>query len=165
MAFDIRPASTRDIAAVDQLLARSYPRLLRPDYGAAVLHAALPLISRAQPELVSSGSYYVVEEAGTLLGAGGMTHEAPGLGTITKGLGHIRHVVTDNRATRRGVGRALLGHIFAIATAQGLQRLACTSTLTAVPFYRAMGFTPVQRVMLTLAPGVQFPAVQMSRSL
>ena len=47
----VRPAERSDMAAVDALLARSYPRLLKPDYPPSVLVTALPLISRAQPAL------------------------------------------------------------------------------------------------------------------
>ena len=51
-----RPA---DLAAVDALLARSYPRLLAADYPPSVLVTALPLISRARPELLAVGTYWV----------------------------------------------------------------------------------------------------------
>lgn len=53
---------------------------------------ALPKISRAQPEMVTCGTYYVVEEDGVLLGAGGWTATAPGKGGLTRGVGHVRHV-------------------------------------------------------------------------
>ena len=68
---------------------------------------AVPHISKAQPRLLSSGTYFVVmDEAGALVGAGGWTAVIPGTGQ--KGAprtGHIRHVVTDHRQTRRGLGR------------------------------------------------------------
>ncbi len=162
--FTLRPAMQQDIAAVDALLARAYPRLLRPDYPPSTLVMAIPLISRAQPALVTCGTYYLVEENGALLGAGGWTPNAPGKGnTITRGVGHIRHVVTDDRATRRGVGRALMDHIFADAKGQGLRRLNCLSTLTAEPFYAAMGFKRLAPITVPLAAGIDFPAVEMER--
>ena len=50
--FVLRTASKQDIAAVDALLARAYPRLVKADYPPSALVMALPLISRAQPDLV-----------------------------------------------------------------------------------------------------------------
>ena len=101
MVFQIRPSRDSDLAAVDALLARSYPKLLKADYPPSVLVTALPIISRARPELVGCGSYYVAEEEGRIIGAGGWTRDGR-----RADLGHIRHVVTDDRAVRRGVGRA-----------------------------------------------------------
>lgn len=163
--FTLRVATKQDIAAVDALLARAYPRLLKPDYAPSMLVLALPKISRAQPELVSCGTYYLVEQNGELLGAGGWTAAAPGKGGLTRGVGHIRHVVTDDRATRRGVGRALLTHIAQNAKAQGLRRLQCYSTLTAAPFYGAMEFDTLGQITIPLGPGIDFPAVEMERHL
>lgn len=163
--FTLRTATKQDIAAVDTLLARAYPRLLKADYPPSMLVMALPMISRAQPDLVICGTYYLVEEDDVLLGAGGWTAQAPGRGGITRGVGHIRHVVTDDRAIRRGVGRALMDRIAADAKAQGLRRLHCMSTLTAEPFYAAMGFKRLNAITVPLAPGIDFPAVEMERHL
>ena len=70
MVFQIRPSRDSDLAAVDALLARSYPKLLKADYPPSVLVTALPIISRARPELVGCGSYYVAEEEGRSIGVG-----------------------------------------------------------------------------------------------
>ena len=63
----IRPSTLSDLAAVDALLARTYPKLLKADYPPSVLVTALPLISRAQPKLLTCGTYYVVEDDACLL--------------------------------------------------------------------------------------------------
>ncbi|MEL6959509.1 MAG: GNAT family N-acetyltransferase, partial [Pseudomonadota bacterium] len=118
----------------------------------------------------TSGTYFLVEdflveEEGVLLGAGGWTRRAPGQGGVSPHLGHIRHVVTDDRAVRRGVGRALMDHIFTNSRMAGMARLTCLSTLTAEPFYAAMGFHRVKPVTVPLGPGIDFPAVEMDLSL
>lgn len=162
----LRPATRADIAAVDALLARSYPVLLKPDYPPSVLVTVLPLISRAQPELVTCGTYYVAEAEGEIRAAGGWTAQSPVGGARSPGLCHIRHVVTDHRQTRRGYGRALMTHVFATARAAGYVRIEAISTLTAVPFYRAMGLEPLRAISVPIGPaGVGFPAVQMQRDL
>ena len=163
--LNVRVAGKADIAAVDALLARVYPRLLKPDYPPSVLVTALPRISRAQPGLVTCGTYYVVEEAGQIIGAGGWTRAVLGGGKPQPGLGNVRHVVTDDRAVRRGVGRALMRHVFAMARAAGIDRLDCLSTRTAVPFYAAMGFVGQRPVTIALSPGIDFPAVAMTCDL
>ena len=86
--FTIRPTTIADLPTVDALLARAYPRLLKPDYPPSVMVTVLPLISRAQPDLLRSGTYYLAEshEHG-VVGAGGWTRDQ-----TRSELGHIRHV-------------------------------------------------------------------------
>lgn len=159
--MDIRATTKADIPAVDALLARSYPVLLKPDYPASVLVTALPLISRAQPGLVTCGTYFGVFVEGQLVSAGGWTRAKPGGGDGTGWIGHIRHVVTDPARTRQGYGRALMAHIFAGAAQAGIAEMRCQATRTAVPFYRACGFVPLGEIEVPLRAGITFPAVAM----
>ena len=163
--MDVRTARASDLAEIDSLLARSYPVLLKKDYPPSLLVTAIPLIARAQPGLIASGTYFVVELEGHIVGAGGWTIAAPGGGPAADGIGNIRHVVSDHRKTRQGIGRALMGHVIADAAARGARRLDCLSTLMAVPFYAACGFEEVGPVSVPLRPGIDFPAVLMRQSL
>ena len=157
----IRASTQADTGALDALYARSYPRLLKADYPPSVMVTALPLISRVQPVLVRSGTYFVAEEAtGAILGAGGWTARRG-----QSGVADIRHVVTDDRQVRRGIGRALLGRVFETAAAAGIRLLDCKSTRTAVPFYQALGFATLGPVEVEMRPGITFPAIQMQRRL
>lgn len=156
----IRPTTKADMAAVDMLLARTYPKLLKADYPPSVLVTALPIISRARPELLVCGTYYVVEEERLIQGAGGWTPDK-----TDAGLGHIRHVVTDYRAVRRGIGRRLMERSFADARAAGVTRMECWATRTAVPFYKAVGFREIGPIDVPLAGGISFPSVRMMQDL
>ncbi|WP_299730169.1 GNAT family N-acetyltransferase [uncultured Tateyamaria sp.] len=156
----IRPTTKADLAAVDALLARTYPKLLKADYPPSVLITALPIISRARPELLVCGTYYVAEQEGRILGAGGWTRDRK-----RADLGHIRHVVTDNRALRRGVGRSLMQRCFDEARSAGVVEMECWATRTAVPFYKAVGFVQVGLIDVPLAEGIVFPSVRMMREL
>jgi len=160
-----RLAVRGDLAAVDALLARSYPRLLKPDYPASVLVTALPIISRAQPDLVMSGSYWVAVQGQALVGAGGWTRAAPAGSMPDERAGHVRHVMTDDRAVRRGIGRGLMARVKAQAMAAGVTQLDCLATRTAVPFYTAMGFATLGPVEVPLRAGISFPAVRMTCAL
>ncbi len=162
----LRIARQDDISALDRLFRRSYSRLLKADYSPSVLTTVVPMIARAQPDLVISGHFYVVEEEGSaILGAGGWSLQPPGGLPATQGIGHIRHVATDPDTTRRGVARHILNHIVTVAREAGLSALHCQSTLTAKPFYEAVGFVTQGQTTLKLRGGIEFPAVQMVRLL
>lgn len=164
--FTIRSTSRTDLPAIDALLAASYPVLLKADYPPSVLVMALPLISRAQPGLLSSGTYYLAEtETGQALAAGGWTHGAPQGGVGPRDVGHIRHVVTHPAALRRGLARAVLDRAFDTARIAGIRWMMCQSTRTAVPFYTAMGFQMRGEIVIQLRPGIGFPAVEMIRAI
>jgi N-acetylglutamate synthase-like GNAT family acetyltransferase len=157
----IRTARPADLAAVDALLARSYPAQLSADYPPSVMVTAVPLIARARPELMGSGHYFLAVNAeGGVVGAAGVTSAS---GRVA--VGEIRHVVTDHRLTRRGIGRALMLHVFDHARGLGLRRLDCLSTRTAVPYYRALGFDLLGPAEITLAPGIVLPVLRLSREL
>ncbi len=164
----LRPATPADLAAVDLLLSRSYPRLLAADYPPSVMVTALPIISRARPELLASGRYFVAVDAeGRILGAGGWSGAAPGPSdqpeaeAMRASIGHIRHFATDPAALRRGIGRALMARVTAQARGVGMVQLDCLSTRTAVPFYASCGFRDLGPVNVALRPGIDFPAVRM----
>ena len=167
----LRVANPSDRDAISALLRRSYPVLLAPDYDAETLAAALPHMTDARPELVGSGRYFLAE-AGTghggqctLLSAGGWSTDHHGTGTITPGEGHVRHVVTDPAALRRGLARIIVGRCIDEARQAGLRRLTCHSTLTAVPFYAALGFADDSPGTVILPGGTRLPAVRMTRAL
>lgn len=160
-ALTIRTATIGDVAAVDRLLARSYPRLLKADYPPSTMVTAVPLLARAKPGLVACGTYYVAELVGTgVVGAGGWTARGGG-----SGIADVRHVAVDPDAVRRGIGGRILGRILSEARAAGNIRLDCLATRTAVPFYASLGFRTLGPQKIALAPGITFEAMRMTRAL
>lgn len=165
MEFSIRVSRDADIPAIDALFAKSYPRLLKPDYPPSILVTAVPLISKAQPALVRSGTFYVAETAGGhVVGAGGWTRQGP-RGGVQEGTVHIRHFATDPDCVRVGIGSALMERCLADANATGAVHVSCYSTRTAVPFYEAVGFRQIGTMDIELRPGIRFPAIWTERSL
>jgi GNAT superfamily N-acetyltransferase len=164
MAYDaitLRPAIEADLRSLDRMLSTSYTMLLKADYPPSIQVTAVPIISRVNPGLVMSGTYYVAEtQDGALVGAGGWTRSVKG-----PGIADVRHIVTDLHHLRRGVARRLMMGIFAEARAAGISRLECLATRSAVPFYRALGFEGETEVLVGLRPGIEFPAVRMRRSI
>ncbi|SFP05666.1 GNAT family N-acetyltransferase [Tranquillimonas alkanivorans] len=153
----VRTAAPADLAEVDALFARSYPALLKRDYPPSVLVTAVPRLARAQPGLLASGRYLVAVE-GAVVGAGGWSRGSSGAAVM-------RHLVTDHRRVRQGVARALVGEVLVRAAAAGCRCIVCQSTLTAEPFYASMGFRTLGRASVPLAPGIDFPIVEMAREL
>lgn len=161
----VRLAGRADLAAVDALLALSFPALLKADYPPSVMVTAVPLLARANPALVASGHYFVVTDGdGRVVGAGGCTPGRPARGGGVAS-GHIRHVATDHRLVRQGIGRRLMERLLAHARDRGIGLLLCQATRTAVPFYRAMGFVALGPISVELRPGISFPAEAMARRL
>ena len=162
----LRTAVPSDLAGIDRLLGRSYPRLLAPDYPPSTLVLAVPRFARAQPELLASGHYFVAEDAqGRILAAGGWSRRNPTGGPVGETMGHVRHVATDPDAARQGLGRMVMDGVIRDARAAGILWLDCLSTRTAVPFYQALGFRAVQPRDLVLAPGISFPVLRMMLDL
>lgn len=161
----VRVAEPTDLDVLDRLFGSSYPVLLKPDYPPSTLVTAVPLISKAQPALIASGSYFVVCDTDGIVGAGGWTMQAPGGKPGMRGIGHIRHVVTDHRRVRQGIGRKLMEHVIRHAQGSGMRQLHCQSTRTAVPFYTTVGFVAQGEIDIPLRPGISFPAIFMTRTL
>lgn len=83
MSFRIRVATLYDAEGVSALLAASYPVFMKDAYDADVLKPAIALMTRAQPALLESGTFYVAEtDSGQIVGCGG--HRALRLPGVTE---------------------------------------------------------------------------------
>ena len=88
--YSIRIADISDSDAVSALLAASYSILFPAHYSSETLRSALPHMTKANPKLLASGTYYVAEaKPGNLVGCGGWTAARPGSGEIVEGEAHI----------------------------------------------------------------------------
>jgi hypothetical protein len=78
--FTVRAASLQDAEAVSALLEASYPSLMAFGYQPTLFARALPLLTKANPRLLSSGIWYVVEAPDAdnrLVGCGGWARQRP----------------------------------------------------------------------------------------
>lgn len=164
--FTIRVAAPEDEPLVSALLRASYPVLMRPSYGKAVLTAALPMITQANQVLLSSGNYYLAEAGpGRTVGCGGWTRERPGSGEIVPELGHIRHFATHPDWIRRGIGYAVYKQCEDQARRVGVRRFECYASLNGERFYEALGFKAVREIAVPMGQDLQFPSILMERSI
>jgi N-acetylglutamate synthase-like GNAT family acetyltransferase len=164
--FLVRLANSADFGAVSALLVASYSSLLAAHYDENTLNRALPILTKANPTLLASGTYYVAEDKlGNLVGCGGWTAAQPGSKEVIAGEAHIRHFATHPQCLRRGVGKTLLTRCFSDACLLGIRMLYCVSSLNAQGFYRALGFDTVGPFDLVLGASLTIPGVLMSREL
>lgn len=164
--ISIRASTSDDLAAVNALLEAAYPPLMAACYEAALLDRVLPLLTRANPALLASGTFYLaVTDDGRVVGCGGWTVEDPTGADPRPGLAHMRHFGTHPDWLRRGVGRAISERCVAEARAAGVRRLRCNASLNSVPFYQALGFKPLRQVQVLMTPGLEVTAVLMERDL
>jgi N-acetylglutamate synthase-like GNAT family acetyltransferase len=160
--YSIRVAVPSDLDAVSALLVASYSSLLTAHYSSDTLASALPLMTKANPKLLASGTYYVAEkESGGLIGCGGWTIDRPGSGVTIEGEAHIRHFATHPGWVGQRVGGSLLARCFSDARVLGVRKLHCFSTLTAEGFYRASGFETIGPIDVPMGPNLNFPSVLM----
>lgn len=151
---------------MSELLAASYPVLMPSSYDANLLADALPVMTRANPTLLAGETYYLAETTdGKIVGCGGWTRERPNSGDVLPGLGHIRHFATHPEWLGRGVGRTIYARCEDAARAAALRRFQCYASLNAEGFYKALGFRPLRRIKIAMAPGIGLPSMLMERSI
>jgi N-acetylglutamate synthase-like GNAT family acetyltransferase len=161
----VRVATTKDMQGISALIGRSYSILMQSAYAQDVLARALPAMTRANPDLVASGTFYVAEDAGSLVGCGGWTFAPPGGGTIIDGLVHARHFAVEPERSGTGIGRAIFERVSNDACAAGAVRIQALSSLNAEPFYKRMGLDRLDLIPVAMGAGVEFPVVLMEGPL
>jgi putative acetyltransferase len=91
--------------------------------------------------------------------------EPVGIGAIVVSNSELRACYVAPSAARRGVGSALVATIEQIAREHRLDYLELESSITAEPFYSALGYRVESRGEHFLSPGVPMAAVKMRKRL
>lgn len=161
----IRPATPEDAGLLTELITASYRELDTGHYDSEQLAVALPTMSKANPKLLESGTYYVAEVDGVAAACGGWTFEKPGTGELADGVAHIRHFATHPAYLRRGLARLLLEHCLEEARARGATLMKSQATLPAEKFYASAGFRTLGPIEVRMGPEIVLPALDMERRL
>lgn len=162
----LRVATLEDSDAVASVLDPSYTQLMATAYPPDLLARTLPAITRANPALLSSGYYYLVEaESGEPAGCGGWSPDPPGRRDQDSERAHIRHFATHPAWTRRGVGRLLYERCAADARAAGFTLFEAWASLNGEGFYASLGFRRLEQIETPMPSGVRFPAIRMVRAI
>ncbi len=158
----MRVSTLGDVKGVGALLQASYPILMESAYDEVLLAPALKLMTRPNPALLASGTFYLAEARdGLVVGCGGWTLERPGGDVVEAGLAHIRHFGTHPNWTHRGIGRAIYRLCEANAQSAGITSFECDASLNAEGFYSALGFESIRRMDCALSSSVALPGVLM----
>ena len=186
MTFTIRKALPSDIATLERLIDRSVRGLQAEDYTPTQLESALATVYGVDSQLISDGTYFVVEtESGegsasdtpalvivgcggwskrkTLYGGDQWTRREDSMLDPVRDAAKIRAFFVDPAWVRRGIGTLILDACEAAAIAGGFRRLEMGATLTGVPFYRVRGYAEREHLGVPLRNGESLPIIRMEK--
>jgi len=180
--FTIRLANPEDIPQLRPLIEQSVRVLQRDDYSAEQLEAALGTAYGVDTQLITDGTYYVVETAGAageraLVACGGWSMRKTLYGSdrgpfrddamLDPALdaAKIRAFFVHPDWTRRGLATLILKTCEQAAYARGFRRFEMGATLTGVPMYAARGYEAKERLEVPLPNGLTLAVVRMGKTV
>ena len=153
---EMRPEDARRFLEIHHAAIRG---IASKDYPASVVEAwARPINDQVIDRFVANSDREVRLVAE-------MDGEPVGIGVIVVSNAELRACYVAPTAARRGVGSALVAEIERIAHEHGLDHLQLESSITAEPFYSALGYHVESRGEHFLSPGVPMAAVRMRKRL
>ena len=172
-----RLAVASDAPRLSELMRASILELFPHFYDARQTASAAVHVGHLDMALIEDGTYFVHEADGEIVACGGWSrrdrlYAGSGEGADDARLldprsepARVRAMFVRGDWTRRGLGRAILDACERAARAERFTALTLLATLPGEPLYRAWGFREVERVVVTLADGVQIACVAMQRGL
>lgn len=110
-------------------------------------------------------SYLLPIETEAMLVACDAEGRVLGFAELDASAGIVKACYVDPDVARRGVGRALMREVEAVARAAGCRSLSLDASLNAVAFYAALGWQRGESARHRLAPGAELDCVVMQRRL
>lgn len=175
--FSLRPAKTSDIPTLERLIAESARALGRGYYNAEQIEAALGTAWGVDSELISDGTYFLIEIEETAAACGGWSWRRTLFGADrqpgresrpldpSRDAARIRAFFVHPVFARRGLGRALLSHCEAEALSRGFRTAQLMATLPGRELYAACGYIADTPVEHSLNEGLSICFVPMKREL
>lgn len=175
--LSIRLALEGDIPALQALIPLSVRSLQAPFYSSAQMEAALGPVFDVDRQLISDGTYFVVEHAGCIVGCGGWSRRSSVFGgdsassrsesvlNPAQDPARIRAFFVHPEWARRGIGRAILSACESAIMAAGFQNVVLVATLAGEPLYTAAGYAADEHYEVPLSGGLKLPVVRMVKSL
>ena len=173
----IRRARPTEAPALNALMAVSAAQLSRGYYTPAQIESLIVHVFGVDTQLLTDGTYYVIERDDRLVACGGWSRRRtlfggdqakgssdPLLDASTEAA-RIRAFFVHPGYARQGLGRKLLVHCEAAARAAGFHRAELMATLPGVPLYRALGYESLESVTHRLPDGLSVEFLRMGRVL
>ncbi len=174
----LRLATSSDILKLNELIELSVRSLSVGYYTELQVESALRYVFGVDTQLISDGTYYIVESStGELIAAGGwsrrrtlyggdqMKEVADPLLNPETDAARVRAFFVHPAAARCGLGRRLYHRCAMDAARAGFRTLELVATLPGERFYLALGFMPLERSSVTLPDGEALDVVHMSRQV
>lgn len=171
----IRKAVRDDIPEIERVMRASIAGLGSPFYDAREVASATEHITIPDAQLIDDGTFFVVEEEGTIVACGGWSKRKKlytgslsqagldGLLDPKTDAARIRAMFVDPAFARRGLGRLILEASEEDARHAGFHAFELMATLPGVPLYRACGYEEVESATLDLPDGMGLGAVRMRK--
>jgi GNAT superfamily N-acetyltransferase len=169
----IRLATSEDIAALETLIPVSVRTLQAPYYSAAQMEAAIGPVFGVDRQLISDGTYFVVEARGEIVGCGGWSRRCAVFGGERGRAGEeaaldpvhdparIRAFFVHPDFARRGIGRAILTACESALCEAGFRQAVLVATLAGEPLYAACGYSVGERYDVPLTRDLVLSVVRM----
>jgi GNAT superfamily N-acetyltransferase len=173
----LRTATLGDRELLRALIDRSARELSKTDYRTEQIEGALQGAFGVDSQLITDGTYFVVEDATTIVGCGGWSYRRTLFGGDRRAQrdpgeldprtepAKIRAFFVDPAYARRGIGTLLLEKCESEAQRRGFSRVELMSTLPGVRLYAARGYSGTERIQYEVAPGVNIEFVPMSKTM
>lgn len=182
MSFHLRLATAADASKLHELISLSVRGLMPQAYTATQLEAALGNWLGLDTQLITDGTYFVVEyeqenQTRMLVGCGGWSKRKTPYGSDhragredalldpARDAAKIRAFFVHPEWARRGIGKIVLEACEKAAAEAGFTRLEMGATLTGVPLYARFGYVMGERVELPLEGQEPLVIVMMSKKL
>jgi GNAT superfamily N-acetyltransferase len=175
MGYSIRKAKLEERSAIQQLIADSARGLSRAEYTDAQIEAAIATVFGVDTSLIEDETYFVVEEAGQLIGCGGWSkrrtlyggdqyaHRDVGYVDPNSEPARIRAFFVHPDHARKGVARAIIERCEDEARASGFRALELLSTMPGVKFYESCGYVSQGNFELELRDDIRLEFVPMRK--
>ena len=173
----VRVATIADIPALHVLITQSVRELSAGFYTPAQIEGALVAVFGVDTQLITDGTYYVIDAPNGFAAAGGWSFRRtlyggdqmkgaadPPLDAGTEPA-RIRAFFVHPDWARRGLARERYAQCSDAARAAGFRSLELMATLPGEPLYSALGFSALERTTVPLGGGVELPLVRMSRRI
>ncbi len=153
----LRPDETRAYLEVHRASVRGLAAL---DYPPEVINAWAPL--PVSDEAVEAAAANPIGEVRVAAVADG---RVVGIGAVVTGKCELRACYILPEAKRLGIGTRIVGELESIARKEGVPFLTLESSLTAMPFYTAMGYQLEEMGSHVLGSGITMACARMRKEL
>jgi GNAT superfamily N-acetyltransferase len=173
--MNTRLATFDDIPTLQTLIALSVRGLSRDYYTDNQIESAIKYIFGVDSQLVTDGTYYVLEKDSLIVACGGWSKR----NTLYGGDQHkevadplldpkidaarIRAFFVHPDYARQGIGRKMINLCEDAAKTSGFNSFELGATLPGVPLYEAMGYIAIERVDATMADGETLGIMKMRK--